>query len=331
MRSAPATRSPWSPDTRPRPPGRPFDPVFQANSNGAPFSDPKRSHGDTLQDPNETATQLTTSADFAGGFAINRNDVKTSGAVGKNNVQSTSVTPPTVGVITTAQDGLTANAFTCTGCTKTLFGDWSRVTVGDGEPFGSLFPVTLLVYGKALPKGATQDSIDLVHVLDNGSTEILSTRCGATPTLNCVTVTPVVPTTRSPVGSTGTAVQGHGLAAHALQRPAAPRCPGRRASPQGVPKSFLDTCNHRCQRCRRVSALAEGAAVSPNARTHVSPPDRPTEKGHRVMRRKHLSRALGVLGLVPGRRSSPGWARRPPDSQLVDDGGEPATARRRRQ
>ena len=172
--------------------GKAFDPVFQANSNGATFSDSKgRSHGDTLQDPNETATQLTTSADFAGGFAINRNDVNTSGAVGKNNVQSTSVTPPTVGVITTAQDGLTANAFTCTGCTKTLFGDWSRVTVGDGQSFGSLFPVTLLVYGKALPKGATQDSIDLVHVLDNGSTEILSTRCGVTPTLNCVTVTPV--------------------------------------------------------------------------------------------------------------------------------------------
>jgi hypothetical protein len=28
-------------------------------------------------------------------------------------------------------------------------------------------------------------------VLDDGTTEILSTRCGDTPTLNCVTVTPV--------------------------------------------------------------------------------------------------------------------------------------------
>jgi hypothetical protein len=172
--------------------GKSFAPGFQANSNGATFSDTKgRSHGDTLQDPNETATQLTTSANFAGGFALTRNDVKTADNVGRNNVQATTVSPPTVGVITTAQDGLAANAFTCIGCTKTLFGDWSRVTVGDGQPFGSLFPVTLLVYGKALPKGATQDSIDLVHVLDNGSTQILSTRCGPTPTLNCVTVTPV--------------------------------------------------------------------------------------------------------------------------------------------
>jgi hypothetical protein len=172
--------------------GKSFDPVFQANSNGATFSDTKgRSHGDTLQDPNEISTQLTTSANFAGGFALTRSDVKTADNVGKNNVQATTVSPPTVGVITTAEDGLAAGTFTCTGCSKTLFGDWSRVTVGDGQPVGSLFPVTLLVYGKALPQGATQDSIDLVHVLDDGTTQILSTRCGDTPTLNCVTVTPV--------------------------------------------------------------------------------------------------------------------------------------------
>jgi hypothetical protein len=171
--------------------GSSFDPVFQANSNGVSFTDPKRSHGDTLQDPNETPTVLTKNGNFAGGFALNRNDVKTTDNVGKNNVQATTVTPPTVGVVTTAQDGLASNAFTCTGCTKTLFGEWSKVTVGAGQSFGDLFPVTLLVYGKALPKDATVDSIDLVHVLDNGTTEILSTRCGSTPTLNCVTVTPV--------------------------------------------------------------------------------------------------------------------------------------------
>lgn len=171
--------------------GSSFDPVFQANSNGVSFTDPKRSHGDTLEDPNETPTVLSKSTNFAGGFAIDQSDVRTADNVGKNNPQSTTVTPPTVGVITTAQDGLATNTFSCTGCTKTLFGEWSRVTVGHGESFGDLFPVTLLVYGKALPKGATEDTIDLVHVLDNGATQILSTRCGATPTLNCVSVTPV--------------------------------------------------------------------------------------------------------------------------------------------
>jgi len=172
--------------------GSSFDPVFQANSNGATFSDPKgNSHGDTLQDPNETPTQLTTSRDFAGGFALNRNNVTTGASLSKTNVQSTSVTPPAVGLVATVQDGLGAGAFTCTGCTKTLFGEWSRVTIGHGESFSNLFPVTLLVLGKALPKDASTDTIDLVHVLDNGTTEVLSTRCGDTPTRNCVTVTPV--------------------------------------------------------------------------------------------------------------------------------------------
>jgi|tagenome__1003787_1003787.scaffolds.fasta_scaffold20904600_2 hypothetical protein len=170
--------------------GAAFDPVFQGNSNGATFSDPGRSHGDTLQDPNETPTQLTTNRDFAGGFALNRNKVTTDTNLSKTNVQSTSVTPPVVGVIATVQDGL-GGPDTCTGCTKTLFGDWAQVTVGHGETFGDLFPVTLLVFGKSLPKQATTDTIDMVHVLDNGTTEILSTRCGPTPTLNCVTVTPV--------------------------------------------------------------------------------------------------------------------------------------------
>jgi hypothetical protein len=171
--------------------GTSFDPVFQGNTTGATFSDAGHSHGDTLQDPNETPTQLTASRDFAGGFALNQNKVSTDANLGKNNVQSTSVTPPAVGLVATVQDALGAGAFTCTGCTKTLFGDWSQVTIGHGESFGDLFPVTLLVYGRTLPKGATKDTIDLVHVLDNGTTEVLSTRCGDTPTLNCVTVTTV--------------------------------------------------------------------------------------------------------------------------------------------
>jgi hypothetical protein len=171
--------------------GSSFDPVFQSNSNGAAFDPKGRSHGDTLQDPNETPTQLTTSPNFGGGFALNRHNVTTGTNLSKNNVQSTSVTPPAVGLVATVQDALGAGAFTCTGCTKTLFGDWSQVTIGHGESFGDLFPVTLLVYGRTLPKGATKDTIDLVHVLDNGTTEVLSTRCGDTPTLNCVTVTTV--------------------------------------------------------------------------------------------------------------------------------------------
>jgi hypothetical protein len=174
--------------------GTSFDPVFQGNSNGATFSDSRAtSHGDTLQDPNETPTQLTTSRDFAGGFAVDQGTVGDDAAVGKNNIQATSVIPPASGIVTTVQDGLPNTAFSCGGACagKTLFGDWSRVTVDKGQAFGDLFPVTLLIYGQAVPNKTPRDQIQLAHVFDDGSSQALSTTCGATPTLNCITVTPV--------------------------------------------------------------------------------------------------------------------------------------------
>jgi hypothetical protein len=174
--------------------GSSYDPVFQANSNGATFSDSKsRSHGDTLQDPNETATILNGSGDFGGGFSFDTGTVQNNQAVGKNNIQATKVTPPASDIIVTVEDNLGAGTFTCgTSCAgHTLFGDWSRVTVDKGETFGSLFPVTLTVYGSKVPSGANVNNIGLVHVLGDGTTQLLTDRCGATPTLNCVTVTKV--------------------------------------------------------------------------------------------------------------------------------------------
>lgn len=173
--------------------GTSFDPVFQGNSNGATFSDPKgTSHGDTLQDPSETPTKLTTDKNFAGGFAIDQSPVGNDAAVGKNNVQSTSLVPPAADIVATVQDGDPTFTPTCSQCTGlSLFGDWSRITVDHGEQFGSLFPVSILVYGKEIPKNTTLDQINLAHVLDDGTSTILSQRCDVTPTLDCITVTPV--------------------------------------------------------------------------------------------------------------------------------------------
>jgi hypothetical protein len=173
--------------------GTSFDPVFQANSNGATFSDPRHtSHGDTLQDPSETPTTLTSDINFAGGFAIDQGAVADNAVLGRSNVQSTSVVPPAAGVVATVQDGNPGFTPSCSQCTGlSLFGDWSRITVDHGEQFGTLFPVSVLVYGKVIPSHTTLDQINLAHVLDDGSSTILSERCGATPTLDCVTVTQV--------------------------------------------------------------------------------------------------------------------------------------------
>ena len=172
--------------------------AWVASTTGFSTNDGGTSHGDTL--PMAATTTLTGDTNFGGGFDKDKSTVGNDGSLGLNNTQSTQVTPPVVGVIATVEDG-SGVSFTCapTICTKTFFGEWSRVTVDSGEAFFDngvppkpvLFPVSLLVFGKSLPSGVNANSIQLVHVLDSGAVDILSTKCGSTPTLNCLTVTKV--------------------------------------------------------------------------------------------------------------------------------------------
>jgi hypothetical protein len=163
---------------------------FFASTSGATGSDQGHSsHGDTLRDPNEAATELTDSPDFAGGFSLDRAAVGTDPYLSSRNLQSTTVVPPKGGVVATAQDGLGSDAFTCTGCTGTLFGEWSSVNVDNGAAQTGLIKVTLTVRKDQIPYGTKLRDIVLVHVKDDGTTEILGQRCCAAPTAGCITVT----------------------------------------------------------------------------------------------------------------------------------------------
>jgi hypothetical protein len=177
--------------------GMSFSEKFEANTTGVSLNDKHHtSHGDTLDFFGTTG--LTSDKNQGGGFDGDASLVQDDGSLGKGNVQSTQVTPPVRGVIATVEDGLADGSFTCLpACNLTPFGEWSRVTVGNGGSFTDsggntlLFPVSLLVYGKSVPSGVTASSIQLIHVLDDGTVDILSQPCGATPTLNCLTVTKV--------------------------------------------------------------------------------------------------------------------------------------------
>jgi Domain of unknown function DUF11 len=161
------------------------DPVFQANSNGLTFSDGGNSHGDTLTDPNETGTLISASHDFAGGFALTDVGVSTDDQLSDSNKQATSVSPPASDLVVTAEDGPQVS-FACKRiCTK-AFGEWSAINVGNGQKFGTFFPVTLLVRAIDAPSNLSQ--VKLAHVLDNGTTVQLD-QC-TTVLQNCITVTP---------------------------------------------------------------------------------------------------------------------------------------------
>jgi uncharacterized protein DUF11 len=164
----------------------PGDPVFQANSNGLTFSDGGTSHGDTLTDPNEKGTVISTDADFTGEYALSDLAISTNDALSDTNRQSTSVKPPATNIVVTAEDGPSVS-FNCKKICSKAFGEWSAVNVADGQTFSTFFPVTLLMRASDAPSNLSQ--IKLAHVLDNGTTVQLN-QCTST-LQNCIVVTPV--------------------------------------------------------------------------------------------------------------------------------------------
>lgn len=166
--------------------GDPGDPVFEATSNGLTYSDGGTSHGDTLTDPHEKGTVISSSPDFAGGFALSGVTVSTNRQLSDSNRQSTSVDPPASNLVVTAEDGPSVS-FTCKNICKKAFGEWSAINVGNGQTFGTFFPITLLLRASDVPNNLSQ--IKLAHVLDSGKTVELD-QC-TTTLQDCIVVTPL--------------------------------------------------------------------------------------------------------------------------------------------
>ena len=122
------------------------------SSTGAPTSDGGASHGDTWQDPSgaASATVGASGGDYAGFFSIVADGSVANGqSVSSTNIQATKLVGIPAGVAATVLDGAGATG-TCTttdtiDCTS-LFGEWSDVTVGDGQTFSSVFSIVITFY-----------------------------------------------------------------------------------------------------------------------------------------------------------------------------------------
>jgi hypothetical protein len=153
---------------------------FQANTSGSTFSDVKnRSHGDLLT--TAVSTALNANKDFAGTFstltgtAIGDSDVLTG-----SNKQATKLANLPAGVEATVEDGPGATG-SCTStdtidCNK-LFGEWSVVSVGEGQAFETPFWIQI-TYKSGTPTG-------FVHSF--GDQQELISKCGATIVAPCFT------------------------------------------------------------------------------------------------------------------------------------------------
>ena len=112
------------------------------------------SHGDTWQDPAGPATStLTTDENFGGGFSLeNGTEIANGQAVTTLNRQATKVLGLPAGVAATVLDGSTADGGCGTIDCSTAFGEWSEVTVGDGQTFPGVFQIVITYY-QGSPKG----------------------------------------------------------------------------------------------------------------------------------------------------------------------------------
>jgi hypothetical protein len=179
-------------------------PANQSGSFDVEFS-LKAATGDTGSDHGGTSrgdsfskvakTGVSSNANVDGGFVVGDTAYADNQSVGRNNKQATSLTSPETLIPVTIEDGITTGV-NCTGAACAgVFGEWSKMSVANGKTYGAPFKVTLLVWGGAVPGGTKVEDVKFVHVLDDGTTEVISQACTpstGTPTnAECLTVTKV--------------------------------------------------------------------------------------------------------------------------------------------
>lgn len=129
-------------------------------------------------------TSLSTSANFDGGFVIGQDYFETNPSLTNRNIQSTRLDRAAQYVGVFVEDGITTG-ITCNetvdpGCTDELsglFAEWSRIHVGLGATFAQPFKVTLVIRGASVPGGVTESNFEVVHVLDDGSVDVIDLAC----------------------------------------------------------------------------------------------------------------------------------------------------------
>jgi hypothetical protein len=141
---------------------------FQFNSNGATFSDKKKtSHGDTLDTP--ITTTLDGTADFAGGYVVFGG---TTFSTATGNVQSTTVHAPTTGIPVTVQESAGGTTSQCGGA-ATPVGQLVTLNVNGGATFASDFLTTLTIQTSSLPSELVLSQVSLCHKYDSGVATLL--------------------------------------------------------------------------------------------------------------------------------------------------------------
>jgi hypothetical protein len=154
------------------------------SSSGVPQND-DQSHGDSWDGIAHTATLNNTDQNYGGGLITDTDLSIGNSPIGPGNLQATRVVGVPAGTAVTVLDGSTATG-TCTttpdvDCTK-LGGEWSEVTVGDGQNF-PVFSIQI-VFASGTPKGFVHTFIGSDGTLQQ---EFIGTCAKKNPTYPCFT------------------------------------------------------------------------------------------------------------------------------------------------
>ncbi len=152
-----------------------FSNTFRLDSTGDPAGG-NNSHGDSKLLP--LTTQVSTNQNFDAGFVLDDPLYETTGSLGRQNKQTSSVEVSDTLIPVTIEDGNGAPTPDCDidACDGT-FGEWTYLDVPGNT---NLIKATLNVWGGAVPGGVKADEIYVIHVDDAGVETVIDTPCSPT-------------------------------------------------------------------------------------------------------------------------------------------------------
>ena len=160
-----------------------FDVKFELSAaTGNTGSDGGNSRGDAFSKTAQTG--ISSSANFDGGFVVGDGTFDTTGTLGRQNKQITSLETADSLIPVTIEDGIAS--YPCSNtvpqCSR-LLGEWSVLDVNGGVNTDPI-KVTLLIWGGSVPGGVGVDDIYLVHANGSGGASIVTADCDASPPTN---------------------------------------------------------------------------------------------------------------------------------------------------
>lgn len=122
-------------------------------------------------------TAISSSANFDGGFSVDGDTYQTTGNLGRNNKQTTTLEVTDATIPVTVTDGIASYPCTSTdGQCSRLIGEWSVLDVNGGVNT-DLIKVTLMIWGGSVPGGVGVGDIYLLHADGSGGYTTVDATC----------------------------------------------------------------------------------------------------------------------------------------------------------